>query len=197
LKAFSESCVQNQAVILEQLQRLCPNPASVLEIGSGTGQHAVYFSRHLPHLKWYTSDRPENHPAIIEWLEYAQLSNTHFPIDLDVKYTDWSDLAFDFIFSANTAHIMSRIEVENFIYGVGRQLQNNGFFILYGPFNYNGQYSADSNAQFDRWLKQANPESAIKDFEFLNSLAEQASLVFSEKIDMPANNQILRWKKKA
>ncbi|MCU7834254.1 MAG: DUF938 domain-containing protein [gamma proteobacterium symbiont of Taylorina sp.] len=196
MKPFSESCVQNQAVILKQLKLLCPHPANILEIGSGTGQHAVYFSKKMPHLEWYTSDRPENHPAIKLWLDEAQLSNLHYPFELDVKKSNWPELAIDIIFSANTAHIMSKAEVEAFFSRVGSQLQKEGLFILYGPFNYNGQYTAESNARFDLWLKQQNPDSEIKDFEFLNSLAKQSGLEFSQQIDMPANNKILCWKKK-
>lgn len=197
MKPYSESCEQNQAVILRQLQLLCPVQANVLEIGSGTGQHAVYFAKHLPHLNWYTSDRPENHPGIKLWLDESQLDNIHYPIALDVKQNQWpDDLAIDIIFSANTAHIMSKVEVEAFFSGVGRQLTLNGIFILYGPFNYNGHYSAESNARFDIWLKQRDADSCIKDFEFLNSIASQAGLEFLQKIDMPANNQILCWQKK-
>ncbi|MFK5986760.1 MAG: DUF938 domain-containing protein [Pseudomonadota bacterium] len=195
MKPFSESCVQNQGPILEQLQHLCTEPANVLEIGSGTGQHAVHFAKHLPHLNWYTSDRLEYHPGIKLWLDESQLANTHYPIELDVKQTSWADLSIDIIFSANTAHIMSIAEVEVFFSGVGKQLNNHGLFILYGPFNYNGQYTSASNANFDIWLKQQNPHSCIKDFEYLESLAKQANMDFCQQIDMPANNKILCWKK--
>ena len=117
---------------------------------------------------------------------------------MDVKQNQWpDDLAIDIVFSANTAHIMSKVEVEAFFSGVGRQLTLNGIFILYGPFNYNGHYSAESNARFDIWLKQRDPNSCIKDFEFLNFIAAQAGLEFLQKIDMPANNQILCWQKKS
>jgi cyclopropane fatty-acyl-phospholipid synthase-like methyltransferase len=195
LKPYAESCIQNQDVILKQLQTLCPDPASVLEIGSGTGQHAVHFATHLPHLDWYTSDRLENHSAIKLWLDESQLSNAHYPIELDVKQVKWPELAIDIVFSANTAHIMSQLEVESFFSGVGKQLNKNGLFILYGPFNYNGLYTADSNQHFDNWLKQRDPQSGIKDFGFLNSIAEQAGLILNQQIEMPANNKILCWKK--
>lgn len=119
MKPFSESCLQNQSVILKQLQYLCPNPANVLEIGSGTGQHAVHFAKHLQHLNWYTSDRTEYHAGIKLWLDESQLKNTHYPIELDVKQKHWTGLAIDIIFSANTAHIMGKTEVEYFFSGVG------------------------------------------------------------------------------
>jgi cyclopropane fatty-acyl-phospholipid synthase-like methyltransferase len=195
LKPFSESCFQNQKPILKHLQQLCSHPANVLEIGSGTGQHAVYFAGQLPHLNWYTSDRIEHHSDIKLWLDEALLSNAHYPVELDVRQTIWPDLEVDIVFSANTAHIMSTIEVQAFFIGVGKQLKNKGLFILYGPFNYNGQYTAQSNANFDLWLKKRDPESSIKDFEFLNSLARQSGLELFQQINMPANNQILCWKK--
>ncbi len=194
MKPFADSCVQNQDVILEQLQQLCPHPANVLEIGSGTGQHAVYFSMHLQHLNWYTSDRLENHAGIKLWLNESGLSNAYYPVELDVRQKNWTDLSIDIVFSANTVHIMSLSEVEALFNGVGKLLNDSGMLILYGPFNYNG-YTAESNARFDIWLKQQDPKSGIKEFELLNSLAKQSSLVFSEQIDMPVNNKILCWKK--
>ena len=195
MKPFSESCVQNQAVILKQLQQLCPYPANVLEVGSGTGQHAVYFARHLPHLNWYTSDQLEYHSGIKLWVNESGLYNVHLPVELNVKQQNWPDLSIDIVFSANTAHIMSQAEVESFFHGVGLQLNEGGLFILYGPFNYNGQYTSESNAQFDIWLKQRNSLSCIKDFEFVNKLAAQAGMTLLQDISMPANNKILCWKK--
>ena len=195
MKPFSESCVQNQDVILKQLQKLCPHPANVLEIGSGTGQHAVYFARHLPYLNWYTSDQLEYHSGIKLWVDESELSNVHLPIELDVKQESWPDLSIDIIFSANTAHIMSKDEVESFFKGVGSQLNEGSLFILYGPFNYNGQYTSESNARFDIWLKQRNPLSCIKNFEFVNKLAAQADMKLLQDISMPANNKILCWQK--
>ena len=195
MKPFSESCVQNQDVILKQLQSLCPRPANVLEVGSGTGQHAVFFAQHMAHLNWYTSDRLDYHPGIKLWLDDSQLSNIHYPIELDVQKNSWPDLLVDIIFSANTVHIMGKSEVEDFFYGVGRQLNEGGMFILYGPFNYNGEYTSDSNARFDIWLKQGSEKSCIKDFEWLNELAGQSNMKLLEDIQMPANNKILVWTK--
>jgi len=197
LKPFAESCVQNQDVILNKLTQLCPVSANVLEVGSGTGQHAVYFAKHLKHLNWYTSDRIANHVGIKQWLDESQLTNTHYPFELDVTDSKWPDISIDIIFTANTIHIMGKSEVEDFFSGVGENLNNEGQFIIYGPFNYNGLYSSESNAQFDIWLKQQNPKSCIKDFDFLNSLAKQSGLEFKHDIDMPANNKILCWQKSA
>jgi len=195
LKPFAESCAQNQEVILKQLQILCTKPATVLEIGSGTGQHAVFLAKHLAHLNWHTSDRIENHSGIKQWLDESQLKNVHYPFELDVRHSNWPELSIDIIFTANTVHIMSQSEVKFLFKGVGDKLSSNGLFIIYGPFNYNGEYTSASNAQFDIWLKQQNPNSCIKDFDFLNSLANQSALECINDIEMPANNRILCWKK--
>ena len=195
MKPIAESCFQNQDVILKQLQLLCTKPGNVLEIGSGTGQHAVFFSRQLQHLNWYTSDRVENHAGIKLWLDESQLSNVHSPFELDVKQSNWPDISIDIVFTANTVHIMSQTEVEFLFSGVGGKLNNEGLFIIYGPFNYHGQYTSQSNAQFDIWLKQQNSKSCIKDFDLINSFASQAGLEFIHDIEMPANNRILCWKK--
>jgi len=197
LKPISESCFQNQDVILKHLQYLCTQPANVLEIGSGTGQHAVYFSRQLTYLNWYTSDRIENHPGIKLWLDESQLSNVYHPFELDVTKSNWPELSIDIVFTANTVHIMGQSEVEDFFRGVGENLNSEGLFIIYGPFNYHGQYTSKSNACFDIWLKQQNPLSCIKDFDWLNTLAKQSGLEFKQDIEMPANNRILCWKKSA
>ncbi len=169
--------------------------ANVLEIGSGTGQHAVYFAKNLPYLNWYCSDRLEYLSGIKLWLDESNLNNLHYPIELDVKKDTWPDLSVDVIFSANTIHIMSKVEVTSFFQGVGKILDKNGLFIVYGPFNYNGLYTSKSNEDFDIWLKQKNLQSCIKDFEFLESLAKKANLKFDQQIDMPANNKILCWVK--
>jgi hypothetical protein len=197
LKPIAESCFQNQDVILKQLQLLCTDSANVLEIGSGTGQHAAYFSRQLNHLNWYTSDRLENHPGIKLWLDESQLPNVYHPFELDVVQSNWPELSIDIVFTANTVHIMSLTEVEALFKGVGQNLNKGGLFIIYGPFNYHGQYTSQSNAQFDIWLKQGNENSGIKDVDFLNSLAKQSALEFIHDIEMPANNKMLCWKKLA
>jgi len=194
-KPIADSCIQNQAPILSIIKPLFANSKAVLEVGSGTGQHAVFFAQALPHLIWHTSDVSENHPGINLWLEDTHLANTRPPIVLDVSQSNWPTTQIDAVFSANTAHIMSWRDVELFFYGVGQLLETDGLFCLYGPFNYNGRFTSDSNAQFDQWLKQRNPKSGIRDFEALNRLADAGNMTLQDDYEMPANNRILCWKK--
>jgi cyclopropane fatty-acyl-phospholipid synthase-like methyltransferase len=165
----------------------------VLEIGSGTGQHAVYFAAHLPHLQWHTSDRTENHAGILAWLREAGLDNVHSPLELDVAHDTWPERQFDAVFSANTVHIMGWPEVERMFAGIGRLLAPGGRFCLYGPFNEHGAYTAESNARFDQWLKQRDPRSGIRDMAELDRLAQQAGMVRIATHAMPADNHILVW----
>lgn len=196
MKPYAESCDQNKNPILEVLREELSACHSVLEVGSGTGQHAVHFAQHLPHLQWQTSDCIDNHPGIHAWLHEAALANTHPPIPLDVLCDPWPQEGYDAIFSANTVHIMSWEAVKRLVVGVGAELHDGGLFCLYGPFNYGGQYTSDSNARFDQWLKDRDPRSGIRNFENLNDLAEAAGMTFLRDHAMPANNHILVWKKK-
>jgi cyclopropane fatty-acyl-phospholipid synthase-like methyltransferase len=193
-KPYSESCDQNRDSILSVIRPLLSDATAVLEIGSGTGQHAVYFATQLPHLIWQSSDCAEYLPGIHSWLAEADLSNTPVPLKLDVT-GDWPALSVDAVFSANTTHIMHWPAVEAMFAGLGRLLPSGGRFLLYGPFNYKGNYSSDSNARFDAWLKARDLHSGIRDFEALELLANTAGLKFVEKFTLPANNQILYWQK--
>jgi len=195
MKPYSESCDQNKTVILDIIKPLLVNKKLVLEIGSGTGQHAVYFAQEMPHLEWQTSDQIQYHQGIKAWLAEASLNNIKQPLELDVMQPTWIEIAADAVFSANTVHIMNHAMVEALFAGVGRLLQQGGDFILYGPFNYQGAYTSNSNAQFDQWLKQQNPESCIKDFEKVVALAEQAGMKLLTDYEMPANNRILHFHK--
>jgi cyclopropane fatty-acyl-phospholipid synthase-like methyltransferase len=192
-KPYSEACEENKLPILEQLQRLFRNTRSVLEIGSGTGQHAVCFAAAMPALLWQTSDKDENHEGIRAWLCEAGLKNLQEPLSLDVS-AGWPEVQYDGIFSANTTHIMSWPEVTRFFQGVGHVLEPGGLFVLYGPFNYQGSYISDSNHRFDQWLKSRDPLSGIRDFYDLNELAKEQGLDFEEDIEMPVNNRILTWR---
>ncbi|MEE9445816.1 MAG: DUF938 domain-containing protein [Cocleimonas sp.] len=195
-KPYSESCDQNRDFIFKIIEPLLADKQHVLEIGSGTGQHAVYFAQKMPHLIWQCSDQIAYHADIQQWLDDAELSNTPAPIALDVSYDPWpKNLSVDVIFSANAVHIMSWKNVVDFINKAGEQLDSKGLLILYGPFNYNNTYTSDSNARFDIWLKQNNPQSGIRDFEAINELAEQKGLSLIDDFTMPANNRILCWKK--
>ncbi len=195
MKPYSEACDRNRDPIFAVIQPLFAARSAVLEIGSGTGQHAVYFAARLPHLIWHASDREENHPGIHLWLDEAGLENTRPPLTLDVTQTAWPALAVDAVYTANTAHIMHWPEVEALFAGVGVLLAAGGVFVQYGPFNYGGAYTSESNARFDERLKARDPLSGIRDVEALNILAVAAGMRLREDVAMPANNRILIWEK--
>jgi len=196
-KPYCSACDKNRGPILSVIKPLLCCCSTVLEIGSGTGQHAVYFAEKLPHLIWYTSDLAENHDAIRIWLDEAGLPNTRSPAVLNVTQSVWPDIEVDAAFSANTVHIMSWHAVKACFAGVGRRLQKNGLFLLYGPFNYKQRYTSESNERFDVWLKERDPQSGIRNFEDVNELAEKAGMLLERDYEMPANNRILCWKKLA
>lgn len=195
MKPFAESSEQNKMPIYAVLKRYYYNIETVLEIGSGTGQHAVFFAQQFPNLTWFTSDQAEYHAGIQMWLDESLLPNIDGPLLLDVNQTNWPEIRMDAIFSANTVHIMSCSSVENMFTGIGLVLNKGGFFCLYGPFNYDGKFSSESNARFDVWLKQRDSVSGIRDFTALQVLANKAGLEFVEDIEMPVNNRILVWQK--
>ncbi len=194
MKQYSPSCDQNKDPILAVIKPLLCNATSVLEIGSGTGQHCVYFAEALPHLVWQASDQAIYLKSVNAWIADAQLNNIPQALELNVDVS-WPSEQYDAVFSANTVHIMSWEMVINLFQGLGEILLKDGLFILYGPFNYNGEYTSASNANFDLWLAQQNPQSAIRDFEALNQLAKQAGLALIKDYEMPANNRILVWEK--
>ena len=195
MKPFAESCEQNKHAILGVLQEYLPARRRLLEIGSGTGQHAVFFAARFPHLHWQTSDRVENHAGIRAWLEEAALPNLAPPLALDVTDSPWPPLSVDAVFSANTAHIMPWEAVAAMFAGVGRVLEDGGVFCLYGPFNYDGRYSAESNRRFDAWLRQQDPRQGVRDFEALDALAREAGMALLRDHPMPADNRTLVWRK--
>lgn len=195
MKPFSESCEQNKQPILSVLKQFFIKKSRALEIGSGTGQHAVFFAREFPNITWLTSDQAEYHSGIKMWLEESALKNVEGPFLLDVNQTSWPIKKVDAVFSANTVHIMDWPSVENMFTGIGEILEQEGVFCLYGPFNYNGQFSSDSNARFDLWLKQRDPLSGVRDFEALEKLANKVNLSLVDDVEMPANNRMLVWKK--
>lgn len=192
---FSQACENNKAPILKQLLPILANSQNVLEIGSGTGQHAVYFAKNLPHLIWQTSDRQAYHQGIHHRLSSQPSPNLRLPLLLDVTQAWPLFQPVDTIFTANTLHIMSKAMVEAFFYGVGQYLTIRGKVCIYGPFNLDGQYTSDSNRQFDLRLKQNNPLSGIKNLEWITTLASQQGLSLKTKVTMPANNLFLHFEK--
>jgi cyclopropane fatty-acyl-phospholipid synthase-like methyltransferase len=192
-KPFSESSEQNKAVIYETIKPFLLDAVEVLEIGSGTGQHAVHFASMVPGLIWQTSDLAENLPAINAWINDSHRSNLPEPIELDVR-SGWMNKTYDLIFSANTFHIMNQDQVEQCLLRCTGCLKVEGHLIVYGPFNYHGSYTSLSNEQFDGWLKSRDPQSGIKHFEWINTIASQSGLQLISDIAMPANNRILIWR---
>ncbi len=195
-KPYAESCDENRQPILQVLRPLFAEVRDVLEIGSGTGQHAVFFAAEMPHLIWHTSDRLENHPGIRAWLADSPDNNLEAPIPLDVLADPWPQASYDAVFSANTAHIMGHEEVTAMFRGVAGVLNPGGLFALYGPFNYGGRYTSDSNKRFDQWLKERDPRSCIKDFDALNAMALDLGMELVNDCEMPVNNRILLWRRK-
>lgn len=196
MKPYAESCDQNREPILKVLREVFAGRRNILEIGSGTGQHAVFFAEQLPHLTWQTSDLPANHPGILAWLEELGSERVLPPLTIDTTEVDWPiDGPVDGVFSANTAHIMHWPAVQGMFAGIGRCLAPGGVFALYGPFNYEGRFTSESNARFDQWLKGRDPESGIRDFEALCELARAAGMDLERDFEMPANNRILVWRK--
>ena len=191
MKPSSDACDRNKAPILEVLNKEFRSSRSVLEIGSGTGQHAVYFAAKLPHLVWHTSDRRENHTGINQWLTDSGLDNVMPPLVLDVNDPDWPSVAVESIFSANTAHIMSWPEVELMFAGVGRILPSGCLFCLYGPFNEHGRFTSDSNRRFHESLQAQDAGMGLRDVRDLTNLGTENDLQLTRKHVMPANNQIL------
>ena len=185
MKPFSEASERNRGPILAILRRVFNDRKRVLEIGSGTGQHAAYFSAELPHLVWQASDVAEHLPGIRQWVSNPA------PIELDVD-KPWPEVQADAVFSANTCHIMSWPQVERMFEGIG-SLQPE-VLALYGPFNYDGRHTSESNARFDAMLRARDPLSGIRDFEKVNALAQAAGLALAEDNAMPANNRLLVWR---
>lgn len=195
-KPYSDACDRNQEPILEVLRRRFADRHHVLEIGSGTGQHAVHFAAALPHLTWQTSDLESNLAGIRLWLEEAGLPNLPQPIPLDVT-GPWPDARFDAMFTANTLHIMGWAEVCALFEALPDVLTPDAVLIVYGPFNYEGCFSSPSNASFDQWLKQRSAQSGIRDFAAVDELARAAGLAMVEDRPMPANNRTIIWRRAA
>lgn len=194
-KPFAESCAQNQQPILDVLKEIFTDQGMVFEIGSGTGQHAVFFTEHLPHLRWQPSDLEDQIEGMKLWFAEVEHGRIHPPVVIDVNSSLWPVTNADYVFTANTLHIVSWPEVQAMFAGVGKLLKIGGLFAQYGPFNYGGQFTSESNARFDVWLKNRDPKSGIRHFEDLELLAKQHGMQLSADYEMPVNNRILVWQK--
>lgn len=194
-RPYAESAARNAAPILEILQREFRDSRRALEIGSGTGQHAVAFAAVLDHLHWQTSDLDENHAGINAWIGASQLENVSAPLSIDVRTSDVAADSYDAVYSANTAHIMGIDAVETMFSLVGNALRMDGVFCLYGPFRRDGQFNTQSNANFDINLRGRDPAMGIRDLEALDEFAAVNSLLRQRLYAVPSNNYVAVWRK--
>lgn len=205
----SEACERNKEPIRKILAQAFAHSQKVLEIGSGTGQHAVHFAAHFPHLVWQPSDTGDYLEGLRERIRHEcspdraagegipNAGNLLPPLELDVRRLPWHVEPVDALFTANTLHIMSWPAVRDFFRGLGEILTAPAVLCIYGPFRYDGQYTSPSNAEFDRFLRARDPASGIRNFEDVNTLASEQGLSLSADHAMPANNQLLIWQKSA
>ncbi len=193
-KPFSPACERNQDAILAVLRRQFADRTRVLEVGSGTGQHAVHFARALSQLTWQTSDVTANLPGIRQWLAEAQLPNAPAPLAFDINGTPPAG-DYDAVFSANTLHIMGWDEVQRLFTLLPALSSADALLVIYGPFNYRGTFTSGSNAAFDASLRQADPKRGIRDVEAVDALAQAAGFTLADDRAMPANNRCLTWRR--
>lgn len=194
-KPFSQACENNKQPILDILLRVFSDRKQVLEIGSGTGQHAVHFAPQLPQLIWQTADLEHNHEGINAWIDDNPAENLRSPLPLDADHLPWLFDPVDAAFTANTCHIMAWSSVVSMFAGLDSAMEPNATLAIYGPFNYNGKFTSESNAGFDQWLKQKAHHQGIRDFEAINKLAGKIGLSLIEDNEMPANNRLLVWQR--
>ena len=192
-KPNAPATLRNREAIHDVLGIEFKSAGTVLEIGSGTGQHAVFFAGEFPHLIWQTSDRADHHDGIAAWIDESGLQNIRQPLDLDVMSSPGPGEKYDFVFSANTAHIMSFDAVTCMFRIVANCLRERGVFCLYGPFNEDGAFSSSSNDRFDQSLKAQDSSMGIRNIEDLDGLAQSNRMHRINRYAMPANNQILVW----
>ena len=192
---FSSAAERNKQPILDVLRDYVENGQQVLWVGSGTGQHAVFFGHALPAVHWQPTDTSEYLPGLQARLDLEAPPNVAPALLLDVRMPEWPLSDCDVLFSANTLHFMSTACVEQFFRGAGAVLAAKALLIVYGPFNYGGAFTSPSNAAFDRRLKSDDPLRGIRDFEWVDALARSQSLALLQDIAMPANNRMLIWRK--
>lgn len=197
VKPYSAACERNREPILDVLRVHFADRRKVLEIGSGSGQHAVHFAAALPQLTWQTSDRAPNLPGIRAWLDAAALPNTPAPLALDVHTGPWPQTSFDAIFSANTLHIMAWPEVEQLFARLPTLTDAGAKLVIYGPFNIRGHYTSDSNAAFDQSLRARDPRMGLRDAAAVDALASRAGFTLLADVAMPANNFCRVWQRHA
>jgi len=193
MKRFSEACNRNQAPILAVLKEVLPDTGRVLEIGSGTGQHAAYFSRSLPDLAWQPSDLAEALPSIEAWREESGAPNLNPPMVIDLLGNNDTPSRVDAIVCINTAHIVAWTGVERLFSIAANILEPKGVLYFYGPYRYPDHALEPSNVVFDRWLKEQNSVSGIRDYAAVESLAESKGFILGGDRSMPSNNRSIWW----
>ena len=191
---FSQASENNRLPILEILRRHLAGRKTLLEIGGGTGQHAAFFAAQFPGLIWQSSDIPASVDMLNLRIAHAGLANLPLAFGLDVNENDWHCGRYQAAFTANSLHIMSEGSVENLFAGIIDHIEAGGLLLVYGPFKYHGEFTTGSNARFDVWLKQRDSVSGIREFEWVNDLAENAGFRLLEDNAMPANNQLIVWR---
>ncbi len=195
MKQHAPACDRNRDPILAILAEVLQDTRRVLEIGSGTGQHAAYFAQGLPHLTWQPSDLTENLASIDAWRAEAQAPNLLAPVALDLFAESWPVQAFDAVVCINTIHIVPWAAVERLFATVAARLPVDGVMYVYGPYRYPDRPLEPSNENFDAWLKQRDPRSGVRDFTAVDALARAAGLTLQGDRAMPANNRSIWWRK--
>ena len=192
---FSEACERNKNVILDVLSPYLSKVDTVLEVGTGTAQHAVYFAPKHPQLTWQTSDQDHYLEGINAQLAHAKVVNVLTPFELNVNQSPWvpDHARYDAVYTANTFHIMTWLDVQAFFAGLSKVTKEGSYLFVYGPFKYKECFTSESNQVFDNTLRSRGCGSAIRDFEKVNELAQQSGFQLLEDHAMPANNQCLIW----
>lgn len=191
-KPFSQACENNKAPIFDVLAQYLAGNEQVLEIGSGTGQHARSFADKLPNIFWQTSDVQENHAGIQAWIRDNQHNNIASPLFLNVMDRHlWPSRSYDAIFTANTMHIMSWPEVQQMFKLVAARLEKKGLFFSYGPYNRDGNFTSPSNKTFDEYLRMRDPKMSLRDLKDVEHEAKDNQLFLKQNHAMPANNMLL------
>ena len=190
---FSAASERSKQPIFDQLSRRIGGNETILEVGSRSGQHALFFAQKLPCTHWQCSDLADNLSQLTDNIKHANLTNVALPIELDVIHYDWASWQYDVIFTANTLHIMTQEEVDHFLSHVHLALRPRGKLIAYGPFNYQNDYTSASNRDFDVILRQKNMGSCIKSFELTHAHLSKNQFTLLNDWTMPVNNRLIAW----
>lgn len=191
-KRHAPATLRNRGPILEVLKAVLPEAGDVLEVGAGTGEHAVYFAASLPAIRWQPTDPdPEALASITAYAADASLANLPPPLQLDARARPWpsmADVMFDAVVAINVIHISPWETCCGLITGAVAALKPGGLLYLYGPYKRDGRHTAPSNAQFDQQLRQTNSAWGVRDLADVLALAADAGLTLDREVAMPANN---------